>query len=131
MVRAGAVIYHIFNDVVHILLVKSSNPKFGGPDFQVPKGLCDPDESVEDAAIREADEEAGLNRSNMISIAPLCVYNSIHIYGIKVSDMTDFHKPDYEIGETKWFTLSEAFKVIRGFQKPYLGAFVHYLRKVT
>jgi 8-oxo-dGTP pyrophosphatase MutT (NUDIX family) len=128
MVRAGAVIFYAANGGPLILLVKSSNPDFGGSDWQVPKGVVDGDESWQEAAIREAEEEAGLIRSNISSINFLCDYNSIEIFAIQVFDPLNFNRPGYETSEVKWFTLSNAFKAIRKFQIPYLGKFVHFLK---
>lgn len=63
--KAGAVIFTLKPKPL-VLLLKSSNPSFGGPAWQLPKGSIDPGEEAYQAAIREANEEAGLMESDIV-----------------------------------------------------------------
>lgn len=129
MVRSAAIIFYVDTEI-HILLVKPSDPNFGGPDFQIPKGLREPGEPSYKAAEREAEEEAGLNKGNTFCINFIHTFGCIDLYSIEVKSMEGFNKPDYEIAETKWFTLTEAFHIIRPWQKAWLGKFLHWTKEM-
>ncbi|MFA5396712.1 MAG: NUDIX domain-containing protein [Methanogenium sp.] len=126
--RSASIIYCVESDKIYVLLVKPSNIEFGGPDWQIPKGLIDLGESEHNAAIREAEEEAGLVLSNIDSTDFLMRMNYISVFAIKVKNRKNFKQHDYEIAETKWFSLTESFKVIRSWQKPWLGKFVRFIK---
>lgn len=119
--RAGVVPYYITDTgEIKMLFMKPSNPKFGGPEFQVAKGVVEDDEEYYEAALREGFEELGLLRDN---IKTGCIYplpgdetnqqgfylHTIKVYAVQVkSDETSlFEAPSYETGETAWLTLDE------------------------
>jgi 8-oxo-dGTP pyrophosphatase MutT (NUDIX family) len=131
MVRAASIIFHIDNEkVIHVLLVRPSDPLYGGPDFQIVKGILDRKESSMTAAEREAEEEAGLVKSNLLWTQYIATFGFCDLYALEVKSMEGFNPPDYEIAETKWFSLTEAFTIIRPYQKEWLGAFVHWLKEM-
>ena len=67
--QAGAVVYRRDDSGPRILLVRARrNPE----DWIFPKGHLDPGESAEEAAVREAEEEAGVT-GNVISALPPAV----------------------------------------------------------
>jgi 8-oxo-dGTP pyrophosphatase MutT (NUDIX family) len=122
--KAGVIIFH----EGEILLVKPSDPNYGGPDFQIPKGRVKTGNSIEDTAIREEMEETGLKRSNIQSIKKIKAYNIAGMFGsynltlsaIKVEDKNNFNESDYEIEEKRWFKFNEAMNIIRSNQKKIL-----------
>jgi len=131
MTRAASIIYHVTQGgPIHVLLVKPSDPNYGGPDFQVPKGVIDPGETSIDTALREAEEEAGLNQGNMVSIFKVHNYDHITLYAIEVVRMEDFNQPDYEVAEARWFMLRDAFKIIRPYQRAWLSKLINHLREM-
>jgi predicted NUDIX family NTP pyrophosphohydrolase len=59
-VSAGCLVTRDGADGLEVLLVHPRGATFRRPLFGIPKGLVEPDESLEDAARRETEEETGL-----------------------------------------------------------------------
>lgn len=125
--RAGGIIFHK-NEMI---LVKSSNPKYGGLDWQLPKGQIDGFEKPFQAAYRECKEEAGLRIENLIKQDFVATRNRMHIFAFEVRtlDLQEFDKPCYEIGDRKIFSFSKAVKEIRKDQAIFLYQFFNLLKK--
>lgn len=95
-----------------ILVCRSSNPMFGGPHFALCKGNIDKGETVEQAAIREAEEEVGLRLTNLAGpIRHLGTFMTfkylLSVYTAEIADPEAFNPPCWEIAETKWMTWNE------------------------
>lgn len=132
--KAGAIIYTL-NPKPLVLLIKSSNPAFGGTAWQLPKGQIDPGESPDQAGYREAKEEAGLRDSDVVKITDLgtlTLKGMMETYAIHFQAV-ETHKPKvsgtyhFETGETKWFTVEDAEKLIRKDQKQVLDKLISKL----
>jgi 8-oxo-dGTP pyrophosphatase MutT (NUDIX family) len=112
-----------------ILVARSSNPMFGGPHFALAKGTVDPGENLQEAALREAQEELGLKVENMVlstfkHLGNFKTFNYIlSVYVCKVKDPNDFNEHDWEIAETKWMTVKEFMVIGREQHKPIVQAF--------
>ena len=112
-----------------ILVARSSNPMFGGPNFALAKGGVDPGENLQDAALREAQEELGLKIDNIVlstlkHLGNFKTFNYIlSVYVCKVKDLDDFNEHDWEIAETKWMTVKEFMDIGREQHKPIVQAF--------
>lgn len=110
-----------------ILVCKSSDPAFGGPDFALCKGTVDPGESLKAAAIREAEEELGLIASNIGTVKHLANYTSsryiLAVYYAEIKDPHMFGPHDDEIAETRWMTREEFAKVGRSDHKQIVEKF--------
>jgi 8-oxo-dGTP pyrophosphatase MutT (NUDIX family) len=120
--RAGVVPFYVGDDdQIHMMFMRPSNPKFGGHEFQVAKGVVEEDEEYYEAALREGFEELGLQRSNIHAgrIYQLpgddtnpgsgCYLYTIKIYavGVKSMDDAEFAPFSHETGATTWMTLKE------------------------
>ena len=113
---AGIIPYIITDDQIKMLFMVSSDPSFGGDKPMVSKGGVDPGEDSLTGALREGNEELGLNSRNIIG-APILVdtvlingFDSTYpmtIYAVEVSDPYDFDQPHYETEYTTWLTLEE------------------------
>jgi len=130
--RRGAIIpYAIEDGEVYIALMKPSDPKYGGSDFQIAKGLQEPGESIEKTAIREGEQELGLDLPNDIKLIWDNKKSGITYFCVKV-EMVGL-KPAVneqgimETGAARWFLLSEAEKIIRSFQKPVIRMLIRKL----
>lgn len=106
--RAGIIPYFIDGESVHFKFMKPSDPKFGGPDWQIAKGRVEGDDDNLATALREGAEELGLKESNITSITELGVYlGRTCIFICEVKDASDFDPFHYETGAVVWFTLNE------------------------
>lgn len=115
--KAGFVPYQIYLGVPVFMFMIPSDPRYGGPDPQIAKGMIDAGEDELTAAMREAEEELGLRQSNIISHTIKHVTNdkkgavSMSIYMGQVKSIRDFDKPHYETGSIHWLTLDQFKKV--------------------
>lgn len=124
-VRRGAIIpYAIEDGEVYIALMKPSDPKYGGNDFQIAKGIQEPGESIEKTAIREGEQELGLDLPNNIKLIWDNKRGGITYFFVKVEMVGLKPKENeegiMETGSAKWFTINEAEKIIRDWQKPII-----------
>lgn len=125
--KAGLIPYVVEDGQIKMLFMVSSDARFGGPDPMISKGNIDPGETPEQAAIREAEEELGLQLSNMISHPFLITSEKIkgmdleyfmNIYACEVADTTSFSTPHYETAETVWLTLEQFEMIGRPLHRP-------------
>jgi len=95
----------------------SSDADYGGPDPMIAKGGIDPGESEEVAGVREAEEELGLKRSNIVDgtlivgwqgqLTGLDATYPFTVMMCQVDDIKDFNEPHYETKEVVWLTAEE------------------------
>lgn len=113
---AGVIPYIIIDGELKMLFMVSSDPAFGGDKPMVSKGGVDPGEDLLTGAMREGNEELGLNSRNIIG-TPIIVdtiqiagFDSTYpmtVFAVEVSDPNDFDQPHYETEYTTWLTLEE------------------------
>jgi 8-oxo-dGTP pyrophosphatase MutT (NUDIX family) len=123
--KAGVIPYYYFDGVLKMLFQVSSDPAFGGPDPMIAKGQVDAGESVDEAAIREAEEELGLVKSNVSNITKAWVgpltgmqaSYTLHVYTCEVTDPDNFVEPHFETERTEWLTPDEFERVGRASQR--------------
>lgn len=108
ILRSGVIPYYIDSEgEIHMYFMKPSDPKFGGPDFQLAKGRIDEGEDAERTALREGEEELGLKLENIRyhQFVGNHYFNETHtVYIAKIKNKDDFNEPCYETGETIWMT---------------------------
>ena len=117
--KAGVIPFCVSPDgITRMMFMSPSDPHYGGPLPQIAKGGVDPGESIREAAIREGEEELGLNRANIISvqaipaadggtISGLKASYTMSIFAVKVKNQKDFGTPHFETGKVYWLTLEE------------------------
>jgi len=137
--KAGCMPYVIENGIVKGLFVISSNPAFGGSAPMLVKGHVDSGETVAEAALREAQEEAGLKLSNIKmntfkqgwqgQITGMTSTNPMTIFVVECKTTTDFNKPDYEISSTHWLSWDEYFNIGRASQRAVVRACFDQIEK--
>mgnify|MGYP000019315150 CR=1 FL=1 len=115
--KAGFVPYQLSNDAPIFMFMIPSDPKFGGDQPQIAKGMIDEGEEEFTSAFREAEEELGLRRSNIIPHTIKHVTTDIKgsvsmaIYMGQVKNLKDFDPPHYETGSVHWLTLDQFRKI--------------------
>ena len=109
--RAGVIPYTINRETgeVRMLFMRPSDERFGGPCYQVAKGVIDPgDTSSRHAALREGHEELGLLDSNVIDVDHLGLYlKVIDIFIAQVRSEDDFDSFGDETGSIRWMTADQ------------------------
>lgn len=121
--RAGVIPYIIEKGEIKMMFMKPSAAKFGGDVFQIAKGKQEKDETIEEAAFREAGEEIGLFEGNIKAKYDLGTFmGRTTIYLAKVKDKKMFGDPNFETSEVKWMTTEEFLEVGRDLHKPIIKA---------
>jgi 8-oxo-dGTP pyrophosphatase MutT (NUDIX family) len=112
--KAGLIPYVIENGQPLFMFMKSSDASFGGDAPMISKGHIDDGESPKEAALREAEEELGLKRSNIVASTLKEVWRGklsgqtetyvMVIYACQVKNKNNFGKPHYETESVHWMT---------------------------
>lgn len=114
--KAGIIPFIQQDDGTTLMMFMSpSDPSYGGSEPQIAKGGIDPGENAKEAAIREGEEELGLQQSNIVSIHPLPAVTltgldatyTMSVYAVEVKDQSDFSQPHYETGKVYWLTAEQ------------------------
>ena len=126
--RAGLIPYHHISGNLHIMLMRPSNSKFGGDEFQVAKGKIEIGETPEEAAIREASEELGLKPHNVINVTYLGTFlGYTEVFYGQILDVSDFGETTHETAETIWMPPDKFLEVGRKIHRPIIKAFLSKL----
>jgi len=121
--RGGVIPYYVEEGEIKMLFMKPSDPKFGGKDFQIAKGKQEDGESDEEAAFREAGEELGLFKGNVVDKHDLGNFlGRTRIYVAEIEDPNMFGDPDFETGEVKWMTPEQFNATGRDLHRPIVKA---------
>ncbi len=115
--KAGCIPYIIDNGEPKMAFLVSSDANFGGGEPMIAKGGIDGNESPKEAGIREAEEELGLRRSNIVDgtiqsgwsgeLEGLKHNYKFDVFMCQVKSQKDFDTPGRETKEVLWFTLEE------------------------
>jgi dATP pyrophosphohydrolase len=109
-----------YNDNVEYLVMKRSDNEDIYPGiWQVVTGMIEPDESAQEAALRELHEEAGLRPSELYCLPYITSFFSIRrnqlqhvpVFGVIVSE-DDKVILSEEHSEFKWVSFDEAIKTL-------------------
>jgi phosphohistidine phosphatase len=122
--QAAVVPYRIRKERVEVALVTTSR----GKGWIVPKGSIDEGEGPRDAAIREAEEEAGLR--GVVTRKPLGRYHHgngkgrrrVDVYLMRVTNELD-HWLEDKVRRRRWMRISDATDRLR----KELHQFIHHL----
>jgi 8-oxo-dGTP pyrophosphatase MutT (NUDIX family) len=113
--KAGVIPYFKDNDEVRMMFMVPSNPAFGGALFQIAKGGIDRGESAQQAALREGNEELGLELDNIKSLRKIWSGNivgnddsyNLTVFIAEINYPAAFGMPHYETGQREWLTAAE------------------------
>lgn len=130
--RAGLIPYIIENRTILMMFMKPSDPDFGGDKFQIAKGKVEEeDESYLQAAIREAKEEIGLFKGNVIKTEEVGTFmGRTTVFVSKVRSKTMFGEPSFETGAVTWMTPEQFQLDGRDLHKPVVAASVRKIKQL-
>jgi predicted NUDIX family NTP pyrophosphohydrolase len=114
--RAGLLVYKIENNQIEFLLMKPSDPNYGGSNFQIAKGQVDPGHDFYSTAFKEAEEELGVTKNNLTDVELLSHEkfkngNQIQWYMGRIIDFNKLIPFHYETGEIAWFKPGDIGKI--------------------
>lgn len=128
--RAGVIPYYVEDGEIKMMFMKPSDPKFGGKCFQIAKGKQEDGESDKETAFREASEELGLFKGNVIDKHDLGNFlGRTRIYIAEIKDPNMFGDPDEETGAVKWMTPDEFISAGRELHRPVIKAANRWITK--
>jgi 8-oxo-dGTP pyrophosphatase MutT (NUDIX family) len=128
--RAGVIPYIINEEKIEMMFMMPNDPKgrYGTECFQLAKGKIEEGESDKQAAFREATEELGLFKGNIINEYDLGTFlGRTHVYLAEVRTKDMFGDPHFETKEVKWLTLEQFNDVGRDLHKPVIKAAVRLI----
>ena len=116
-ISAGGVAYRVDGDRVEVVIIKTSSEG----RWQLPKGIIDPGETSEIAALREVREEAGIT-CEIIDVLDTIEYwfvaaydggpkkryhKQVHFFLMRYID-GDTNNHDHEVSEARWVKIENA-----------------------
>jgi 8-oxo-dGTP pyrophosphatase MutT (NUDIX family) len=116
-VSAGGVVYRRFDDGVEIVLA-ARRTRRGDLAWGLPKGLIEPEETPEEAAVREVREETGLEAEVEASLGDIRYFyvwegvrvrKAVHFFLMRATG-GDVSQHDHEMEDVQWFPLSVALR---------------------
>ena len=118
--KAGFVPYVFVAGEPVFYFMSPSKSEYGGPQPQIAKGGVDEGETIYEGALREAKEELGLKKSNLIDNTVMMGWKGkirgkretymMTVYIGEVKKQDNFKEPHHETGSTHWLTLKEFMK---------------------
>ena len=116
-VSAGGVVYRRSDEGVEVVLA-ARRTRRGDLAWGLPKGLVEPDETPEQAAVREVREETGLEADVEVSLGEIRYFyvwegvrvrKAVHFFLMHATG-GDVSQHDDEMEEVRWFPLSVALR---------------------
>jgi len=116
-ISAGGVVYRRPDEGVEVVLA-ARRTRRGDLAWGLPKGLVEPDETPEQAAVREVREETGLEADVEVSLGEIRYFyvwegirvrKAVHFFLMRATG-GDVSQHDDEMEEVRWFPLSVALR---------------------
>ena len=116
-VSAGGVVYRRSDDGAEIVLA-ARRTRRGDLAWGLPKGLIEPEETPEEAAVREVREETGLEAEVEASLGDIRYFyiwegvrvrKAVHFFLMRATG-GDVSLHDHEMEDVQWFPLSVALR---------------------
>lgn len=127
--RAYMIPVFMHEDIPYIMVMRPSNKNFGGSEYQIAKGRIDPGELPQQTAIRECNEELGLDVSNCdVQTLGLYFNDTGEVFFAIVKNCEQTSKPCFETVHTAWLSIDEFFHIGRPLQKGIIKDLYNRLR---
>lgn len=131
--RAGLIPYIIEDGVIKMMFMKPMPDvaEWSTDTFQIAKGKIENGESAMAAAIREAHEELGLFRGNVVLTEEVGVFmGRTTVFVSKVIDKDMFGLPSEETSDVTWMSEEEFMADGRDLHKPVIQAACRAIRRI-
>lgn len=131
--RAGLIPYIVENGEIYMMFMKPTAEvaEWSGDNFQIAKGKIENDETAAIAAMREAQEELGLFRGNVILTEEVGVFmGRTTVFVSKVKDKNMFGLPSDETSDTCWMSEAEFLADGRALHQPVVQSAVRVIKRV-
>ena len=141
---AGILLFRLKRGEIEVLLIKPGGPYWRNKDagaWMIPKGLVEPGEAPEEAALREFAEETGVSLTNVPfplasvrqaggkMVEAFAVEGDLDTASVRSNEFEVEWPPRSglterfpEVAEAKWMTLGEARAMVLSSQLPLLDA---------
>mgnify|MGYP006432519629 CR=1 FL=1 len=133
-VKAGMIVYYVENNIPYMAFMVSSNSDYGGPYPAISKGNIDKGETEKQAAIREMNEEIGIDPKKLkkvFHVETTKIYELDNTYDLRLfggllnkKENTHF---GWETKEVKWFSPNEISKIKKSHQ-PIVKTFLNFIQ---
>jgi 8-oxo-dGTP pyrophosphatase MutT (NUDIX family) len=124
--RAGIIPYVKHKEKYYIPLMIPSDPLYGGTEYQLAKGVIEKNDTAIATAIKECQQELGLNITNTsLKLLWNNKKSNIQWFFCELKEMSKMIPEPNEDGiietkDPKWFDLYEAEQIIKDWQKPLI-----------
>lgn len=130
---AGLLIYRRQREQLEVLLVHPSGNYNRHKPWGIPKGLPDEGETLEEAAMRETHEEAGVDvgsAANLVSLGHIDYTRSkkrVHAWAVEAPADAAPHTASWEVDRAEFVPIEEAKRLMHPDQKPFLDRLLELL----
>lgn len=131
--RAGLIPYIVEEGVIKMMFMKPTPEvaEWSTDTFQIAKGKIENGETAMAAAIREAHEELGLFRGNVVLTEEVGLFmGRTTVFVSKVIDKDMFGLPSDETSDVTWMTEDEFMADGRDLHKPVIQAACRTIRRI-
>lgn len=120
---AGTLLYRERDGCIEVLMVHPSGNYNRRAPWSIPKGLPEPDETMEQAARRETLEETGVAAGELVELGHIDYSKSrkrIHAFGGRAPEDAAPHCASWEVDRAEFVDIERARKLVHPEQRPFI-----------
>lgn len=129
-VSSGTLLYRRLDGVLEVLIVHPSGAYNRRSPWSIPKGLPEPGESLEQAAVRETREETGVQAGELVSLGTIAYKRSrktVQCYGGRVTADAVPHCASWEVDRAEFVPVDEARRLLHPDQSEFIDRLLAHL----